>query len=369
MFSIRTSPGRFEQHVDDVTLRRRDDDALHPLLALELADVRSDDLYPGVAERHVEGARVGHVGEKEANDLAALHIDGVVGGAVDQHDVAEATHQGVGRRAGTEGHQPVVVDQNVIERDHLFAMRRSVVVGVRRRHHDVSVQTEVLLDVLTHMWVVPVDSGVSEVHLVAKALARPDGRLGDVRNAIEAVVETQAMPVHGGRHVDVIGEVDDDRRAPRGADQRPGVLAVVAEHHVHLAADAAPHERRPQVDLVAVLEIEHFVGPRYRKHLGVHPDARQIGIVGRHSHLEAGHHRHVTHRRHAPGAGLDRTHHVAHRLHLVGSTLLLLTLLLRGRRRLVGAPRREQSRQPKQQRHEESDHYGLVFCIRNPLHL
>ena len=60
----------FEQHVHDDALRRRDDDRLDELLALDPAAVAAHELHARARQRDVEDARVGRVRQVEADDLA-----------------------------------------------------------------------------------------------------------------------------------------------------------------------------------------------------------------------------------------------------------------------------------------------------------
>ena len=59
-----------EQHVHDDALRRREDDRLDELLALDPAAVAADELHARARQRDVEHARVGRVRQVEADDLA-----------------------------------------------------------------------------------------------------------------------------------------------------------------------------------------------------------------------------------------------------------------------------------------------------------
>ena len=92
-----------EPYVHDVALRRGDDHALDPCLALERAGIRCDELHARTWERQVHGTRVRRVGEEEADDLAAPYCQSIVGLAVHEQQVAEPTHEGVRGRLPAEG--------------------------------------------------------------------------------------------------------------------------------------------------------------------------------------------------------------------------------------------------------------------------
>src|SRR5437762_8990462 len=84
--------------------------------------------------------------------------------------------------------------------------------GIGRDYLDVPVHPEFLRVVLTDVRVVPVDAGVWEAEPVGETTADRDRRLhalvASMRHTVETVVEPQAMPVHGGLDVGLIGEVE-----------------------------------------------------------------------------------------------------------------------------------------------------------------
>ena len=65
-------------------------------------------------------------------------------------------------------------------------------------HQQVAVEPQVLLDVLAHVRVIPVDAGVGEAKPVGELAAGRDRSLGEARDAVEAVVQPDAVPVHRG---------------------------------------------------------------------------------------------------------------------------------------------------------------------------
>ena len=68
--------GLVEEHVDDDALGGRKDDVLDHLLALVVAAVAADELHPRTGDADLEDARVGRVGQIEADDLTLLHAHG-----------------------------------------------------------------------------------------------------------------------------------------------------------------------------------------------------------------------------------------------------------------------------------------------------
>ena len=92
-----------ESHEDDVALRRSDDHAFDPRLALERAGIRCGELHARTWERQVHGTRIRRVGQEEADHLAAPHYQSIVGLAVHEEQVAEPTHERVRGRLPAEG--------------------------------------------------------------------------------------------------------------------------------------------------------------------------------------------------------------------------------------------------------------------------
>ena len=117
---------RIEPHVDDRSFGRRDHDIVDPLLALVPTRVAADELHPRARDRNLEHPRVGRVHEVEAHDLAAFHLEALLGLAADEQHVAEPTHGGVRRPMGIERRDPAVLDQDVVERQDDVAVRGEV---------------------------------------------------------------------------------------------------------------------------------------------------------------------------------------------------------------------------------------------------
>ena len=62
------------------------------------------------------------------------------------------------------------------------------------------------------MRVIPVDPGITKMDSVLERTAGLDRFLRHMRNAVEPVVEPDAVPVHGRREVGAIGELHDNGR-------------------------------------------------------------------------------------------------------------------------------------------------------------
>ena len=77
-----------------------------------------------------------------------------------------------------ERDRPEVVHQQVVEDQRLLVVDRAVVGRLGRPDEQVPVQAEILLHILAHVWVIPVDPGVAEKDLVPERLAVSDWRLG-----------------------------------------------------------------------------------------------------------------------------------------------------------------------------------------------
>src|SRR5262245_33790337 len=109
-------------------------------------------------------------------------------------------------------------------------MRWTEVVWARRSYEHVAVETQLLLDVLPHVRVIPVNAGVGKPYLIREAAAWRHRQLRHVRDAVEPVVETHAVPVHGSRLVQRVRELNGDRGVLWDVDERPRILIVEGEH-------------------------------------------------------------------------------------------------------------------------------------------
>ena len=105
--------------------------------------------------------------------------------------------------------------------------------GRGRTDEDVAVEAEVLQHVFAVVRVVPEDAGIREREAVVEGRARFNQRLREVRDAVEAILEPQAVPVDGRRPVRAV----DERtltRAPSGTSMsgpgycplKPSVVSV-----------------------------------------------------------------------------------------------------------------------------------------------
>ena len=112
--------------------------------------------------------------------------------------------------------------------------------------------------------VIPVDPGVAEVDAVLERAARRNRILRHVRDAVEPVVQSHAVPVHGGGKVGVVRESHDDGRALIDLDQRAWILAVEPEHGHGAAEQHPPHRRGGERQSRAVGEAHQLPRPRQR---------------------------------------------------------------------------------------------------------
>ena len=99
----------------------------------------------------------------------------------------------------------------VVEREEQLSVSRRPVVGIGRDDEDVPVQAQLLPVVLADVRVVPVDARIREGELVREGLADRDRGLRLVRPVV-AVVETEAVPVHGRLVITTVRGADDHRR-------------------------------------------------------------------------------------------------------------------------------------------------------------
>ena len=291
-----------EARFDHVALGGREHHALGPLLALEQPTVGTDDLQPRAAQREIVGPRVRGVGEKEAHYLAAPYAEPVVGLPVHEEHVPETAHQGVARGLVPERQQPVGVREQVVQHEDDLPVYGVEVVRARRAHQQVAVQPEVLLGILPQMGMVPIEPRVAKMHPVAEPPARRHGALGHARHAVRGILEPDAVPVHAGRPIDPVRELDDDRGVLGHADQRSGILAVEAVHHDRPSGDGAPHRHGGERERVAVPQVQCLARPRFGERRGIDPGAGPERRDSRLERLQPGNHQGHTgmHRGRAP---------------------------------------------------------------------
>jgi hypothetical protein len=179
---------------------------LDELSVFEAAAVAADELYPGVGDRDVEHPSVRGVHQIETNDLAGASGQFQVRIAVDEEHVTEPAHRGVRGQGPAERGDGAVGEQDVVQGEDDLPVDRRPVVGVGGLDDNGSVQAHFLAVVLADVRVVPVHAGVGKGDSVAERAAHLDGVLGVV-GAVEPVVQPQAVPVHGGLQVPVVGGV------------------------------------------------------------------------------------------------------------------------------------------------------------------
>ncbi|MNC85817.1 hypothetical protein D3C83_14310 [compost metagenome] len=81
------------------------------------------------------------------------------------------------------------------------------------------------------MRVVPIGTGIGHYELVSEVPAWLDGRLGDIRDSVHCVGQTDTVPVHGGalaqpifhHHPQAVALAHMDFRAGRGAVVAPDI--------------------------------------------------------------------------------------------------------------------------------------------------
>ena len=74
--------------------------------------------------------------------------------------------------------------------------------------------------------------------------------------AVVAVLEPQTVPVNGRLEVALVDDVDDELGALTDADRRTGHRAVVGDHANGVVAEALRDRRDPQLEPVAVAELD-----------------------------------------------------------------------------------------------------------------
>jgi hypothetical protein len=104
-----------EVHVEDGSLRRRQQHLLDERLAFVPAAVAADELRPCAADGEVEDPRVRGVDQVEPDDVSPSHLGRERGLPVDQHDVAESAHGGERRPGPEERRDLPVFNQQVVE--------------------------------------------------------------------------------------------------------------------------------------------------------------------------------------------------------------------------------------------------------------
>ena len=90
-----------------------------------------------------------------------------------------------------------VLNQQVVEREGQFPVDGRPVRRIGGLDDDRAVQAHLLREVFTHVRVVPIEAGVGELDLAAVRAAHRDRFLRLVRYTVIAVLQPQAVPVHG----------------------------------------------------------------------------------------------------------------------------------------------------------------------------
>src|SRR5687767_13995612 len=155
--------------------------------------------------------------------------------------------------------ESVLADQDVVEEEELLAVYRGERVTA---HHDVPGETEVLLDVLAHVRVIPVNAGVGKSNAIVERLAWLHGLLAHVRHAVEAMVEPDAVPVYRRRLIDRIGESNEHLGILRYPQQRARNLAVERVHRVLAPVNSTPNHTGRELERVAGVEAQDLTPPR-----------------------------------------------------------------------------------------------------------
>src|ERR1043166_4246209 len=136
------------------------------------------------------------------------------------------------------------------------------------------------------MRVIPIDACVGEANDVAKALTRLHQRLRDAWHAVESIVEADAMPVDARRLVEMVGEVDDDGRALRDADQRTGRLSVEAVRGDLAPGNRTANQAGSEIERIAIAQRQYFARARSRNRVVASAAGMPRPLV-RHECLEA----------------------------------------------------------------------------------
>ena len=147
-----------------------------------------------------------------------------------------------------------ILDQQVIQRDGQLAVDGRPVRGVGGLDHDRAVQTHLQAEILPHMRVVPVEPGVGELQLASERSADGDRLLRFVRDPVVAVLQPQAVPMHGRLDIAVVGDVHRDFGALVDVQGRARDRSVVGQHPEEIAGDAVAYRADAHVERVAVAQ-------------------------------------------------------------------------------------------------------------------
>ena len=248
--------GLVEQNVDDEALRGRDQHVVDECLSLVAAAVASDQLHLGTCERQPEDAGVRGVRDEEADDLIPADVERQLGLAVHEEDVSEPAHRDVVGAGTVVPGNPSVLDEHVVHGNDHFAVDRGPVVSLRGLDDDVAGQAHVLRVVLADVRVIPVQALVGKTNPVGEMSTDRDRLLRFVRDAVVPVLEPKPVPVDRCRDVAVVRHVDDDLRSLPDAQGGSRDRAVVGEPPHRDAPDALRHGSDPQVELVAVGQVD-----------------------------------------------------------------------------------------------------------------
>ena len=201
------------------------------------------------------------VRKKRTTSPLSLHCVALL--AIHEQRVPDPAHEGEIRARSAERDQCVAVHQQVPEHQDLLLVHRGVVVLVRRVDDHVAEQPHGLFDVLTHVRVIPVDTRVRKVYPIHEAAARRHLGLSEPGDAVAAIIQSNAVPMHGAWPIDLIDETHGDGGVLRDPNQRTRHLSVEPVHDEIVAANRAPNEHGGEHEGIAIAEAHQ--GARFRR--------------------------------------------------------------------------------------------------------
>ena len=131
------------------TFGRSDENRVFPFFALVCAIISTDELHFYSFDGEIKRPDACAVGEVQTNHFAFLGRERVVGLAIYEHGISEASHERAIRTVFVERRDFTILDQNVIQEDSNFAINLVPIHWTFRRDHEVPIESKLNSIVIT----------------------------------------------------------------------------------------------------------------------------------------------------------------------------------------------------------------------------
>ena len=181
--------------------------------------VQSDDPALQPVQLQHEDARVGGVRQPQPEPLVTPNLAPPAARAVDRHPIAETPPV----RAVAHGAEALVDlrlrrEAPIVDEQEFVPIDLGPAVGVLDDQRSVKTSSQLLPSPI--VGVVPIGPGVGRHEIVEEAPAGWHRRLRQFRHAVHGILDSDAMPVHGGRLRQLVDEPTPDALSLPDADDR-----------------------------------------------------------------------------------------------------------------------------------------------------